>query len=269
MIAWVQKYSSVVRMEWIRALEYKANTLVGTFSIFSGVLIEYVLWKRIFTTRGVQEINGFTFEALIVYIFFAMMVGQLKSSWVVSVDMIDSIRLGELNKYLIRPISFFTYNLSVFLGYNSLFFFTYMSLCIIFPFVLPGFAFPSFLNLLGFWIFLMFSIYISFGMYFIMICGAFWFGEVRALVIAYNLANLVFSGQMIPIRMFPEWLLQILQYTPLPLLVDLPVSAALGYLPAEFWIQKVFLAIFWSIIVTIIGQIIYRIGIKRYEGFGG
>ena len=35
------------------------------------------------------------------------MVGQLKSSWVTSFEMIECIRNGGLNKYLMRLISFF------------------------------------------------------------------------------------------------------------------------------------------------------------------
>ena len=109
----------MVKVTWIHTLEYRANALVGIFAILSGILIEYLLWKRIFITRGVQMINGFTFESLIVYIFFALMVGQLKSSWITSFEMIESIRNGELNKYLIRPLSFFFYNFALYIGYNS------------------------------------------------------------------------------------------------------------------------------------------------------
>ena len=268
-ITWAQKYSSVVRMTWIQALEYKANTLVGTFAIISGLLIEYLLWKRIFLTRDVETINGFTFEALIVYIFFALMVGQLKSSWVTSMDMIESIRNGEMNKYLIRPISFFTYHFALFLGYNSLYFFSYISMCLLFPFIYPGMAFTISGSILGFGLFLAISVYISYGIYFIMVCFAFWFGEVRSLIVAYNLANLLFSGQIIPMRMFPESLLNILQYTPIPYLVDIPVSIALGYMEFEIWQDKLIIAIFWSIIITLLGLTIYRFGIRRYEGFGG
>ena len=90
-----------MRMTWIQALEYKANTIVGLFAVFSGILIEYILWERIYETRGVTIINGFTLQQLIVYIFFGIMVGQLKSSWVTSFEMIDCIRSGGLNKYLI------------------------------------------------------------------------------------------------------------------------------------------------------------------------
>ena len=45
-----------------------------------------------------------------------------------------------------------------------------------------------------------------------MICFAFWFGEVRSLVVSYNLAMLILSGQYIPIRFFPENILNIMPF---------------------------------------------------------
>ncbi len=266
---WLQKYFAVVKVTWVQTLEYRANALVGIFAILSGLLIEYVLWERIFLTRGVETINGFTFNQLIVYIFFALMVGQLKSSWINSFEMIESIRLGELNKYLIRPISFFFYNLSLFIGYNSLYFICYGAMSIAFPFIFPGLAFQTIYSIIGFVTFLFLSIFISYGIYFMMICTAFWFGEARSLLVAYNLANIVLSGQLIPLKMFPEKLLNIIEYTPIPYLVDIPVRFALGYIDPNLFFEKMKMGILWAITITIIGHIIYKFGIRRYEGFGG
>ena len=255
-------------MTWIQALEYKANAIVGTFAIFSGLIIEYLIWDQVFETQGVSEIRGFTFNGLMAYIFLCMIVGQLKSSWATSIEMIDSIRTGELNKYLIRPISFFTYHFMMFIGHNSLFYFVYALLLILFPIIFPGFAFTTMLHLVGFLFSLLISIYLSYTIYFCMVCFAFWFGEVRALVIAYNVSNIILSGQVIPLRMFPESMLNIISMTPLPYLIDLPVSIATNNLPINLWVTKIGAAFLWCIIVTIFAKIIYYFGIRQYEGFG-
>ena len=101
-----------------------------------------------------------------------------------------------------------------------------------------------------------------------MVCFAFWFGEVRALVIAYNISNIVFSGQVIPIRLFPDGVREIILMTPLPYLIDFPVSIATNNLPMNLWMPKMGLAILWCIIISLLGKIIYRFGIRAYEGFG-
>ena len=70
MNSYLKKYFSVVRMTWIQALEYKANAIVGTFAIFSGLAIEFLIWKQVFQTQDLQEIRGFTFNGLMAYIFY-------------------------------------------------------------------------------------------------------------------------------------------------------------------------------------------------------
>ena len=268
MNSYLKKYFSVVRMTWIQALEYKANAIVGTFAIFSGLAIEFLIWKQVFQAQDLQEIRGFTFNGLMAYIFLCMIVGQLKSSWATSMEMIDSIRTGEMNKYLIRPISFFTYHFMMFIGHNSMFYIVYTAVLILFPILLPGWAFPTILHIIGFIAALLISIYLSYSIYFCMVCFAFWFGEVRALVIAYNISNIVLSGQIIPLRLFPDSVRNIINLTPLQFLVDFPVSIATANLPMNLWIPKMGMALFWCIIMTLAGRVIYRSGIRVYGGYG-
>jgi ABC-2 type transport system permease protein len=265
----ISKYYTVMRMTWIQALEYKANTIVGLFAVLSGVLIEYILWDRIYETRGVEIINGFTFNQLIVYIFFGIMVGQLKSSWVTSFEMIDCIRGGGLNKYLIRPVSFFSYHFSLFIGYNSLFYFSYFTMIILFQIIFPGWAFHTPNQAIVFIIFLAMAVYLSYSIYFLMICGAFWFGEVRTLILAFNLSNRIFTGAIIPLEFFPETIRNIIFLTPLPYLVNIPVNIALGNINSLEWSQLFIKGIIWVIVMTLAGQMLYKIGIRKYEGFGG
>ena len=255
-------------MTWVQTLEYKANAIVGTFAIFSGLLIEFLIWSQVFQSRNVSEIRGFTLNSLMVYIFLCMIVGQLKSSWATSIEMIESIRTGEMNKYLIRPISFFTYHFMMFIGHNSLFYIVYVSVLILFPILFPGSAFNTMFHIFGFIVALIISIYLSYSIYFCMVCFAFWFGEVRALVIAYNVSNIVLSGQIIPLRLFPDTVREFIFLTPLKFLVDFPVSIATDELPMNLWLQNMCLGLFWSFIITLIGKVIYRFGIRAYGGFG-
>jgi ABC-2 type transport system permease protein len=268
MIRYINKYTAVIKMTWIQTLEYRANLFVGLFAIFSGIFIEYLIWKQIFIARETDSIRGFALHELIAFIFLSMIVGQLKSSWVTSIEMIDAIRTGGLNKYLIRPLSFYIYHLMMFIGHNSLFYLAYFTLIIAFPFIFPGLAFTTISQIFGFLGALLIAVYLSYNMYYMMVCVSFWFHEVRALVIAYNIANIILSGQVIPLRFFPESYLNIIRYTPLPFLVDLPVSIATGQLSMELWETKFMLGIWWCLITWVFGKILYHFGIKQYGGYG-
>ncbi len=267
------KYLSILRINWIHALEYRANALIGLFAILSGLFIEYQIWGLIFDTNNSEikmsgSTKALTFEELIVFIFLSIIVGQLKSSWVTSSQMISEIREGIINKYLIRPISYFWYNFMMFVGVNSLYIIVYMSLLVLFVFIYPGILFNSLISIAGFIISLLLSIYLSYCIYFIMVCFAFWFGEVRSIVVAYNLGMLMISGQYIPIRLFPENILSIIKWTPIPYLVDTPVSIATGLIGYQEWITHIGFASMWCIILTSTSLLIYRSGIKGYEAYG-
>ena len=60
----IKKYSAVLKINWIQALEYRANALVGIVAILSGLLIEYQIWKLIFKSQGLSSIKGFSFQEL-------------------------------------------------------------------------------------------------------------------------------------------------------------------------------------------------------------
>ncbi len=269
----IRKYYSVLKMSWIQTLEYRANALVGAFAIFSGLLIEYLLLSNVFKNEiatGSPIQNFASFNHLIIYIMLCMMVGQLKSSWHNSMMMIDEIRSGELNKYLIKPISYFPYNFMNFIGHNSLFYLVYFTIMILTPIVMgPGYAFGGFLQVIGFLIALLISVFLSYSIYFCMVCFGFWFGEVRALIIAYNMFTIFLSGQLIPIQLFPEGLKQFVMNSPFRFMVDFPVSIATAQsVDINQLIQGLAMQIGWCVVMYLIGKIIYTIGVKQYEAFG-
>ena len=268
------KYLSILRINWVHALEYRANALIGLFAILSGLFIEYQIWSLIFSQNNYSSINmdgvssGYSFNQLIVFIFLSIIVGQLKSSWVTSTQMILEIRQGLINKYLIRPISYFWYHFMMFIGTNSLYFIVYSLLIGLFVYIFPGMIFQNMFSFFGFLISLLLSIYLSYCIYFIMVCFAFWFGEVRSIVVAYNVGMLMISGQYIPIRLFPPEFLSIIKWTPIPYLVDLPVSIATGIIDINEWKASIFFGFIWCLILTIICFVIYKTAIKGYEAFG-
>ena len=264
----MKKYTAVLKINWIQALEYRANALVGIVAILSGLLIEFQIWSLIYDSQGISVIKGFSFQELMVFIFLSIMVGQLKSSWHTSGEMIEGIRTGDINKYLIRPISYFWYHFMMFIGVNSLYYTVYSILLILIISFYPQLLFPSLINFIGFLFALSTSVFLSYSIYYIMICFAFWFGEVRAIVVAYNISMTIVSGQYIPVRLFPEYVLNIMEYTPILYLVDFPVSIATGRIPLEDWGINFIFAIGWCMILWLIGMIVYNQGIKTYEAYG-
>ncbi len=274
MIKWFNKYSSILRASIITALEYKANSIVGLFAIFSGLLIEYLIWSMIYSSNGPESsIQGltseWTFKRLLAYIFLSMIIGQLKSSWVTSHEMIMQIRQGFMNQYIVKPISFFSYHLMNFIGTNILYYIPYSILIISSPYFFKDIVFINFMQIPLFVFALIISIYLSYSIYFFMVCFAFWFGEVRALLAAYNISMFVLAGQIIPLDFFPESYNQIINFTPIPYLIQFPVNIAMQ---SDFNFNEILtlflIGLIWCFIMRFMSGILYKIGIRRYEAYG-
>ena len=254
----------------MQALEYKVNSIVGLFAICTGLLIEYLVWSMVYESQGnVDSIDGWKFNRLIAYIFLAMIVGQLKSSWVTAHEMILQIRQGFMNQYIVKPLSFFNYHLMSFIGTNILYYIPYTILIVIVPIIFPDLIFINFIQIPFFILALLISIYLSYSIYFFMVCFAFWFGEVRALLVAYNISMFVLAGQIIPIDFFPDYYVQIINYTPIPYLIKFPVDMAMAIeINFNQWIIMMFMALGWCFIMRALGGTLYNIGIRRYEAYG-
>jgi len=274
MILWYKKYSSILRASVITALEYKANSLVGLFAILSGLLVEYLIWSMVYSSESTgQTINGlttqWTFNRLIAYIFLSMIIGQLKSSWVTSHEMIMQIRQGYMNQYIVKPLSFFSYHLMNFIGTNILYYVPYSLLIFFSPIIFKNIIFINPIQIPFFILSLVMSIYLSYSIYFFMVCFAFWFGEVRALLAAYNISMFVLAGQIIPLDFFPEGYNQIINYTPIPYLIKFPVDIAMSQqINISHWLYLLFIGLIWCVIMRFLSSLLYSLGIRRYEAFG-
>lgn len=270
MLVWFKKYSSILRASIITALEYKANSVVGLFAILSGLLIEYLIWSMIYSSQSsAYTIDGWTFNRLIAYIFLSMIIGQLKSSWVTAHEMIMQIRQGFMNQYLVKPLSFFSYHLMNFIGTNILYYIPYAILIFIAPIIFKDLIFINFVQVPFFILAVIISIYLSYSIYFFMVCFAFWFGEVRALLAAYNISMFVLAGQIIPLDFFPEYYIEIINYTPIPYLIKFPVDIAMALeVDLYKWFTFIFIALVWCFIMRLLSSIVYSFGIKRYEAYG-
>jgi len=106
------KYLSILRINWIHALEYRANALIGLFAILSGLFIEYQIWSLIFSSSDTSSIamqgssSGYTFEQLIIFIFLSIIVGQLKSSWITSTSFTSSSSFTSIGESIISFVAF-------------------------------------------------------------------------------------------------------------------------------------------------------------------
>ncbi|AFY41875.1 ABC-2 family transporter protein [Nostoc sp. PCC 7107] len=95
---------------------------------------------------------------------------------------------------------------------------------------------------------------------------AFWTERASALESFWFLFFLFLSGMIAPLNVFPEYIRNIVLFTPFPYLIDFPASILVG-LPVD--IARGFLCMIgWIMIFLGANRLLWRAGLKQYSGMG-
>lgn len=229
-------------------------------------LVEVALWSAIFATTGAAQIGGFPRESYLAYALWAVFFARASTNWMYEFKMIDEIDTGSINSVLARPISFYEYYLSQFLGYkfisNAIAFTVPVAVCLIFPGTTLLHRFPLACLLLAAYLVLVFTI--SYGI----AASAFFFNRVHSFTVAKNIAFWMLSGELFPLDLVPEpfrgWLLAL----PFASGVYVPVGYLTGRLEIDA-VMRGFVSIGVSLaIIGALSQMVWVAGRRSYSGTG-
>lgn len=214
----------------------------------------------------VQNLGGFGREYYLAYALWATFVGRLTSNWMYEFNMIESIEMGSVNAILTRPISFYEFYFSQFMGYKAACwlasFAIPISLCLFFdaPFIIE--RFPTMMGMII--LYLVFTHTLSFCV----ACLAFHLNRAQAITGMKNLAIWILAGELIPLDLYPEPFKTLLMSSPFAAGVYLPVGYVTGRFGNELMMQGFVGLLAGTAVVAIVGMTMWRNGIRAYTGTG-
>lgn len=224
--------------------------------------VYFFLWR--FTAQTPEE------EArLLVYFVLYYLIFKSSSTGRIADWMDKEINQGEVNMYLIKPISYpitlvarlVTRVISKTLAGILII----VGLVLFFPEI---FAPSSFANLIFFILFTIIGLFL--WNLFTLIIGsiAFWGTRVGNLLSIVDLILYILKGAFVPAFYFPLWLTSTLELTPIHYLATFPIELYQTQVPASEIITAFFICIIWLIILFFVFQYIYTRGLKRYDALG-
>jgi ABC-2 type transport system permease protein len=255
------------RLAIVTNLEYRVNYLTDAI-LQPGIAtaIELTLWYAIFAKSGVTELAGFGRESYIAYALWGAFVARLTTSWMYEFRMIEDIEMGSVNSLLARPVSFFEYYTSQFMGYKIIT--TAISLVVplgaCFAMRLPVHydRLPMMILLCLYYLLLVQTIS------FCIACLAFRLNKVGSFTMAKNLGLWLFSGELFPLDMLPQPWRDILIAIPFSNAVFVPVGYLTGRVGMETVLQG-FASITIGIALTgMLGAYMWKSGLRIYSGTG-
>lgn len=263
-----------MRLEWEiakrgyrRYAAYPAATWAGVFTntVF-GFMFAYIL-LALYDTR--DEIGGYDATDTITYVWLTQaMIGAVAVfGWV---DLAQRIRLGDIATDLARPVHPLRSGLAFDLGralYQTLF--RGLPPLVVGALVFDLTAPSSPVVWIAFIASVVLAIVISFAFRFLYNVAAFWLLDYRGPMLLAVGVSLFFSGFIIPVRFFPDWLETLAHATPFPSMVQLPIDMFVGKTKGLELIQTLAVQAGWALALFAVAYAAFSAGARRLVVQGG
>jgi ABC-2 type transport system permease protein len=261
---------ALLRVGFAEAVAYRAEMLIWVLAT-TMPLIMLMVWTAVAEAGPVPSASGRTWEtgSFVAYFLCAFIVRQLISSWA-AWEINFEVRQGTLSMKLLRPIHpVLLYMLSN-LAYLPLRFAVTLPVAVILL-VSPGAAhlerhpatwlvFAA--SLVGGWMINFFANIAVGALSFLMDSSV-------KLMDVWLAGFFVFSGYLFPLDLFPPWLREATAWLPFRYQLGLPVELATGVHEAPAALALLGRQYAWALALGLVATGLWRVGVRRFQAFGG
>lgn len=270
MFAALNKYRQAFIVGLQSNLVYRWNFAVrGFFSLFH-LAVVVILWSS--ALEGRTELGGFSLNQTITYFVTLLVLQFFISAFNEDYQISEEIRNGLINQFLLKPINYFVYRLSIFFAARLVSgLLVFVPLLIAFPFLREYLTFPADpkvyalgLPAMAMSAMIQFSIAYCFGML------TFWFLEIQGFVILSMAVETVLGGQMFPLDLLPPWAYAIAQWLPFYYQMYFPAAIFTGRITDPTVIlQGYAIQAVWVVLLLLVNHALWTRGLRRHTAVGG
>jgi ABC-2 type transport system permease protein len=272
------KYWVILSTRTQEDMVYRANYVFGAVFRFLPLVTMIFLWYAVYTGREAAGlppiIGGMSYKDMIVYNTLMYIARGFSSVPGTMSDISKDIKDGLLNRYLIKPMDYFGYQVMYRLAHKLVFWYIAF---LTFPFVfwfmsVSGHYFTHWPTLWE-WLAFVVSLFIAFcvGIQFCFVIGtlAFWFLEISTFLFVVMMLEFFMSGQLIPLNILPQAMHHVLFLSPFGYEGYWPCMILMGKVPQDRLLPVLGRGFLWIGIFYGIVQVMWRAGLKRYSAVGG
>ncbi|MCC6484462.1 MAG: ABC-2 family transporter protein [Armatimonadetes bacterium] len=260
-----RKWWAVFNLHLQDSFAYRAQGIVWILTDTVPTITLPLMWLAAFGNR--QVLNGFTRTELVAYYLCMSVCANLAQAhpWEIAHDIKD----GKLSIYLTRPFSYYWFNFASNVSWRlvrSLMFVPFFGLALL---VLRShLAWEDFHIGWTFWVSLALAHVLSYQISWCLGQSAFFLVEVGGLFEFYYMIGGFLAGQMAPLQMLPKVISQIAHMLPFSYVLWFPVNIFLGRVPQASVAVGLAYQLCWIAVTAMLGQILWRVGLKRYTAVG-
>ncbi len=246
---------------------YRLNFILWRVRMILSILITFYLWFAVYA--GTQMAFGYRKTEMLTYILLTLFINGIVFS-TQTFKIAEEINFGTLSNFLIKPVSYFIYNLARDLADKFLnILFSIIEFIILIYLIKPEIFIQT--NQFIISIFCL-SIIIASILYFeigvLLSFIGFWSNETWAPRFLFFILVSFLSGMYFPLDIMPRLIFQILSYMPFTYLVYFPLKIFLGQLNNNYIIQGILISFFWILIFILLIKFLWHKGLKTYTAEG-
>lgn len=261
------KYLAIFRQSVLYFLVYRVRMAIWVINDSINFLIFPFIWLAIYGSK--ETIAGYTKADIVTY-FLVVIIVKLVSDSHVSNTMKEDVLEGRLNFYLVRPANFIFSRFLHEISYKTFSGMFYVPLLIIISLffrqylVLPNSIGQALLFLIS----LFLALVLSMAFQYIIGFACFWLGDNSGPSQVNHMADMIFSGRIAPLVFFPPVLQFVASILPFQYISYFPTQIFLNQIGYEEILVGFLKAVIWIVAIWGTAYIMWRRGLKRYEGVG-
>ncbi len=261
------KYLEVSKTYMKTQLVWRADVIFNMIFTITKILFACLLWGLVFQNK--EMVGQFTFHGMLSYYIISSFLSQLEMSDGISSEIHDRIRNGTFSKYMVIPVGIEKYFMAMELGIVSFYIIFDFIAAVIWIFVFQiRFVFAE-----EAWLIICAVIMTILGMIFMVQLNFFlgvltlkYQGIGTFLMIKNNLAALV-TGGIVPLALFPEIIVRIMQVLPFYYVTYLPAMLLTGMCKNEA-ITGIAVIAGWCLIMQFSIHVVWKKYLRKYDGVG-
>lgn len=256
---------ALMRIGVASAVAYRAELLVWVLTT-TMPLIMLPLWHAVAEEAPVRGFGQARFTAYFLAAFVVRQVVGAWASWTINYE----VRTGALNARLLRPIhpmwAYATENIAS----------MPLRAAIALPVGLAALVFTGGAHVADEaweWAMLFFALTgawgITFSVHVLIGALSLWMHQSIKMIDLWSAGFFIFSGYLVPVALFPEWLAGIPAWLPFVYQLGFPVDLLTGALSFEEAGRRLAAQWAWLCLLAMVAAIVWRRGLRRYGAFGG
>lgn len=258
----MSKYWLVFKISVLDVFQYRFDFLMTNLKYALSILLMTFVWIAVSQnstqiTQTIQELAAYFLAGTFIYSLSNFHTNQIE----------DDIRLGGLNKYLVKPLSPFWFYL---INQSGVVILEMIFKVILFSPLLWWLR-TEFTSGWQFGLFLLFLPSIYLFAYFLLTSISqmcFWIQEAYSLRWAVTITSRFLAGFFAPLYFFPEWFQQLSPFLPFQYLAFFPIQLIVGKIPFFQGVMGLGVLWFWIIIWGWLNRWQWHQGIIKFEGAG-